>query len=124
MDLGFTISTVDPSVFFYTQQSISLFVLVYVDDFLITSSDLSCISDLVIALRSEFPITDLGSLKFFLGIEATFDSIGLLLTQQQYIKYLLHKTNMHLAKSVKSPMAATEKLSASFSLLFDDPTFY
>ncbi|KAF5455827.1 hypothetical protein F2P56_025362 [Juglans regia] len=104
--------------------SITTFVLVYVDDLLITDSSLQCISDLVFALKTDFLITDLGSLHFFLGIEATFNSNGLLLTQQKYINDLLHKTNMQLAKPVKSPMATSDKLSAFTGNLFEDPTLY
>lgn len=118
MDLGFQISTADPSLFISSQGSSTIFVLVYVDDLLITRSSLQRITDLVVALRCEFPITDLGSLKFFLGIEATFTPHGLLLTQQKYITDLLKKTNMHLAKPVKTPMASSDKLSAYSSDFF------
>lgn len=84
VDLGFTISTIDPSLFIHSHGSSTIFVLMYVDDILIIGSSLPCISDLVVALCCGFPITDLGSLKFFLGIEATFNPHGLLLIEQKY----------------------------------------
>lgn len=120
--LGFNISTADPSLFIHSHGSI--FVLVYVDELLITRSSFQSMSNLVLELCREFPITNLGSLKFFLGIEASFNTHDLLLTQQKYITDFLKKTNMHLAKSVKTPMASTNKLSAYSGDLFDNPTLY
>lgn len=80
IDLGFKISSADPTLFLRTTNSRIIFVLVYVDDLLITGSSLSHISDLINTLQSDFPITDLGNLHYFLGVEVTPTSNGLLLT--------------------------------------------
>lgn len=80
IDLGFKISSADPTLFLQTTNSSIIFVLVYVDDLLITGSSLSHISDLINTLQSDFPITDLGNLHYFLGVEVTPTSNGLLLT--------------------------------------------
>ncbi|XP_042984766.1 pectinesterase inhibitor 10-like [Carya illinoinensis] len=80
VDLGFNISTADPSLFLRTTSHSKICVLVYVDDLLITGSSIQQISDLVTALRCDFPITDLGVLRYFLGVEVTLNSKGLLLT--------------------------------------------
>lgn len=53
-----------------------MFVLVYVDDLLVTGSSMPCITELISALRSDFPITDLGRLHYFSSVEATFNSKG------------------------------------------------
>lgn len=70
-DLGFTISTADPSLFLRTTGKITNFV-VYVDDLLITGSSQQTIQDLILALCTNFPITDLGKFNYFLGVEATY----------------------------------------------------
>lgn len=99
-------------------------MLVCVDDLLVIGSSISFISQLITDLCHDFPITDLEKLHYFLGIEAVFSPTGLLLSQQQYILDLLHKTNMSLAKPVKTPMAVSDTLSAFTSPTFDNPTLY
>ena len=58
---------------------------------------------------------DLGAAKKILGMEITRDiNSGLLfLSQQSYIKKVLHRFNMHDAKSVSTPIAPHSKLSSS-----------
>uniref|UniRef100_A0A803N1Q0 Reverse transcriptase Ty1/copia-type domain-containing protein n=1 Tax=Chenopodium quinoa TaxID=63459 RepID=A0A803N1Q0_CHEQI len=53
-----------------TEHSFTL-VVAYVDDLLVTSSDSTVITILKTALNSAFTITDLGALKYFLGIEVS-----------------------------------------------------
>lgn len=117
-DLGLCISLTDPSLFIQSSKTCTTFVLVYMDDLLITRSSSSYISKLIIALRVDFSITDLGYLHYFLGVEATFNSTGLLLTQQKYITDLLFWTNMHLTKPVKTLISTIDKLSAISRILF------
>jgi len=57
----------------YTPTS-SIFVLVYVDDILITGSSDTEISSLISKLHSFFPLKDLGPLHHFLGIHITHTS--------------------------------------------------
>jgi hypothetical protein len=61
--------------------------------------------------RKNFPIKDLGSLGFFLGIQATRDGDSLHLCQAKYIKDLLYRTPMLGAKPSSSPCPASSKLS-------------
>ncbi|XP_043694160.1 uncharacterized mitochondrial protein AtMg00810-like [Telopea speciosissima] len=51
-------------------QSSGRYVLIYVDDILVTNSDASAVPVLLRQLSTEFSIKDLGPLHFFLGIEA------------------------------------------------------
>lgn len=81
-------------------------MLVYVDDLLVTLFSTFVISHLIIELCTTFSIIELGGLRYFLNIEATSTSTGLLLTQHKYIIDLLNKTNMNLAKPVKTPMVS------------------
>jgi hypothetical protein len=67
--LGFQPSKGDTSLFIYNKSGIMVFVLVYVDDMIVTSSSSQAISTLVSDLNTHFAIKDLGDLHFFLGIE-------------------------------------------------------
>ena len=44
-------------------------LLVYVDDILIASNDVKAVEDLKLFLDQKFKLKDLGSLKYFLGLE-------------------------------------------------------
>jgi histone deacetylase 1/2 len=68
-DIGFTPSKADTSLFLFNKLGISIFVLVYVDDIIVTSSSDYAVTALVQDLNKNFSIKDLGDLHFFLGIE-------------------------------------------------------
>ncbi|XP_026420622.1 uncharacterized protein LOC113316688 [Papaver somniferum] len=92
------------------------------DDILVTGSSTSAINNLLADLSKEFAIKDLGELHFFLGIQASRNSAGLHLFQEQYISNLLHKTKMTFSEPYSTPFAAPTGLDTS--PLFDDPTLY
>ena len=79
---GFISSKVDSSLFIRINSANKLFILIYVDDILITGSSLSDITSVMTALQREFPLRDLGPLHYFLGIEVIRSSNSLLLSQQ------------------------------------------
>jgi histone deacetylase 1/2 len=109
--LGFIASKADVSLFVYKNHSVTIYMLVYVDDIIVVSSSSSAADQLLKQLRFDFPVKDLGQLGYFLGIEVKHMKDGLLLYQQKYVTDLLRRTNMHNAKPVCTPMATTEKLS-------------
>ncbi|XP_061337462.1 uncharacterized mitochondrial protein AtMg00810-like [Gastrolobium bilobum] len=101
------------------------YVLVYVDDILITGSNSTAISSLITTLNSTFALKDLGKLHYFLGIEAhSLQTGGLHLTQSKYVSDLLKKANMADAKPMPSPMISGQKLSSTDGSPFRDPVLY
>jgi hypothetical protein len=101
-----------------------MFILIYVDEIIITCSKAFAIDELLTLLQYEFSIKDLGSLNFFLGIEVVATAGGCLLSQNRYILDILLRTNMLASKPVSSPMATTASLAAFEVTSFDDPTLY
>jgi hypothetical protein len=69
-------------------------VLVYFDDIVIAGSTLAAVDRLVRSLSDTFPIKDLGPLEYFLGLEASYSSGGMTLTQRKYVLDLLLHVNM------------------------------
>jgi histone deacetylase 1/2 len=110
-DLGFTPSKADTLLFLFNKPGISIFVLVYVDDIIVTSSSDYAVTALVQDLNKNFAIKDLGDLHFFLGIEVKKMPHGLLLTQEKYATDLLDKVGMHSCKSAPTPLSSSEQLS-------------
>ena len=102
-----------------------VYLLVYVDDIIITGRSNYLIQSLVHHLNSNFSLKQLGQLDYFLGIEVHHTPTGsVLLTQSKYICDLLHKTDMAEAKPISSPMVTNLKLSKNGDDLLSDPTMY
>uniref|UniRef100_A0A2N9HBX8 Reverse transcriptase Ty1/copia-type domain-containing protein n=1 Tax=Fagus sylvatica TaxID=28930 RepID=A0A2N9HBX8_FAGSY len=121
---GFHGSRSDSSLFIYTKASVIMYVLIYVDDIILTGSHSAAITDLLNSLKRDFAVKDLGSLNFFLGLEVLPNADGVLLSQQRYIMDLLNRTKMSDAKPVSTPMASSTNLSAFDGEPFTDHTLF
>jgi len=124
LELGFTNSRADTSLFIYGEGPTKLFILIYVDDIIVTSPSSTLISSLISKLQGDFPIKDLGNLHYFLGVEVLKHNQGMFLSQRKYILDLLQKANMLSAKPVTSPMSSSTTLSLFDGEAFDDPSLY
>jgi hypothetical protein len=65
---------------------------VYVDDIVLTGNDDWEIQNLKQSLANEFEIKDLGSLKYFLGIEVARSKHSIFISQRKYIFDLFKET--------------------------------
>jgi hypothetical protein len=111
--LGFSISKTDTSLFIYLKNEVTIYLLVYVDDIIVTSSSSSAVDALLCDLRSEFALKDLGKLQYFLGIQVDRSTDGLCLSQERYASDILHRAGMSKCKSASTPLATTGKLSVT-----------
>jgi hypothetical protein len=110
--LGFHASKADTSLFYFNKGSVTVFVIVYVDDIIVVSSTPEAISGLLLELKRDFALKDLGDLHYFLGMEVTKVRDGIILSQDKYASDLLKKVNMSSCKPVSTPISTSEKLSA------------
>jgi hypothetical protein len=124
LELGFHGSRSDSSLFIYKTKFLTIYILIYVDDIIITSSKPAAIDDLLHSLTHDFAVKDLGTLNFFLGVEVTSNPHGIILSQHRYIMDLLIRTKMSEAKPINTPMASTTNLSAFEGEPFPDHTLY
>jgi hypothetical protein len=124
LELGFKGSLVDTSLFICIHGTIQIYILVYVDDVLITGTHPQVIYNIIAQLQSEFPLKDLGAPSFFLGIQVTRDALGLHACQTKYIIDLLYKTHMIEAKPSKTPCTSGSKLSKLDGDLLANPTIH
>jgi hypothetical protein len=93
LELGFHGSQSDTSLFIFRTTTLTMFVLIYVDDIIITSPSPEAINGLLSTLKSDFAVKNLGHLKFFLGIEVIPNEHGVILSQQRYITDILTHQN-------------------------------
>ncbi|XP_043717578.1 uncharacterized mitochondrial protein AtMg00810-like [Telopea speciosissima] len=114
----------DPYFFIFKDDHHTIYVLIYVDDILVTSNSAARVTTLLTQLSSEFTIKDLGPLSFFLGIEATYNSTCLLLFQSRYVSDLLQRAGMMDCKPSSTPMAITFISSNTGSVPFAGATKY
>ena len=88
---GFKRSATNSSMFTKAVGEGIVVILIYEDDLIITSSNLTGITELKPLLSKEFDIKDLGKLRYFLGIEVASSDKGLFLTQRKYTLDLLRR---------------------------------
>ena len=91
---------------------------------IITSNDPSSIAALKSLLDQKIGIKDLGSLKFFLGLEIARSEKGISLNQRKYALEILKETGMIGCKPAKSPMEQQLKLSKGDKELTKDAKQY
>lgn len=122
--LGFKNSLADTSLFVLQRGSEVVYLLVYVDDILVTGNSKTGISLVLKQLAERFSMKDPEDLNYFLGIEAHRTAKGLHLSQRKYIHDLLHRHGMTDVKPVSTPMASTPKLTLSTGHSLAEPKTY
>ena len=85
----------------------------YVDDMIITGDDLSDIQELKNFLSQQFDIKDLGHLSYFLGLEITYSTDGLYITQVKYAPELLSRVGLTDSKTVNTSVELNAHLTPS-----------
>ncbi|KAE8730191.1 hypothetical protein F3Y22_tig00003041pilonHSYRG01077 [Hibiscus syriacus] len=101
-----------------------IYILVYVDDIIITGESSPSIDSVVHALSRNFSLKDLGSLAYFLGIEVKCTEEALLLSQRKYILELLEKTGLLNATPTVTPMIGASKMTQEAGALLNDAREY
>ncbi|XP_075074543.1 uncharacterized protein LOC142162130 [Nicotiana tabacum] len=124
LEYGMKKSNCDHTVFYKKSDDGILLLVVYVDDIVITGSDITGISTLKSFLHTQFQTKDLGQLKYFLGVEVTRSKKGIFLSQRKYTLDLLAETGKLGSKPCSMPMVPNTQLVKEDGELFEDPEKY
>lgn len=125
LSIGFIGSKSDASLFIQCTNNTSMFVLIYVDDIIITGSVSRETNEFVSLLHVQFSLKDMGDIYFFLGVEVQRLCVGSLhLCQRKYMLDLLDQCNLLNDKSVTTPMVSSSYLSKDFGSPIPDPSEY
>jgi len=112
LSLGFVEAKSDTSLFVYHRGSDTIYLLLYVDDIVLTASSSALLQQTIQALQREFSMRDLGELHHFLGMHVRRCGTGLLLSQRQYMLDILERAGMTECKPCSTPVDTNPKLAA------------
>jgi hypothetical protein len=124
LTLGFVEVKSDTSLFIYHHVANTAYLLLYVDDIVITASSEPLLRRIITALQQEFAMKDLGVLHHFLGVTVEPHPAGLLLHQRQYTQDILERAGMTDCNPCSTPVDTQGKLSEAEGPLVSDPTAY
>ncbi|XP_021843274.1 uncharacterized mitochondrial protein AtMg00810-like [Spinacia oleracea] len=122
--IGFSHSRADHSLFINCRGSDIAYILLYVDDIILTASSDALRKSIMSLLSAEFAMKDLGPLSYFLGISITRTSGGLFISQKNYATDIIERAGMTSCKSSHTPVDTKAKLGASAGPSYGDPTHY
>ncbi|PKU87548.1 Retrovirus-related Pol polyprotein from transposon TNT 1-94 [Dendrobium catenatum] len=124
LNSGFQHSRADPSLLIYRRRDIQIFLLVYVDDILITGNNETEISKLLLNLNNQFSMKHLGPASQFLGISIKSTKDKYFLTQSSYALSLLQQTNLVQCNSLSNPSVTKQPSNFKLDNTISDATVY
>ena len=122
--LGYTASPYDSALFLRRTNKGTILLLLYVDDMIITGDDLSGIQELKDFLSQQFKMKDLGHFNYFLGLEITYSTDGLYITQSKYASDLLSRARLTNSKIVNTPVELNAHLTPSGGKPLSNPSLH
>jgi hypothetical protein len=120
----FSASAHDPALFVHVSLRGRTLLPLYVDDMIITGDDPKYISFVKARLSDQFLMSDLGPLRYFLGIEIYSTPEGFFLSQEKYIQDLLDRASLTDHRTVETPMELNVHLVVTNGEPLKDPTRY
>eukprot|EP00253_Pinus_taeda_P004625 PITA_04625 len=121
---GFDKCDGEPTLYIKENNGKIIIVVLYVDDLIFTSNDASLIADFKAVMKSEFEMTDLGFLRYFLGIEVDQSENGVFISQDKYVEAVLKRFNMQNSKAAVTPTVVGLKLTKEDSTKDFNPKLY
>ena len=101
-----------------------IIVSVYVVDLIFTGDDEVMMSEFKSSMLREFDMSNLGRMRFFLGIEVLQKSDGIYICQRKYALEVLNRFDMLEINLVSSPIIPGFKASKDGDGVTVDETYY
>lgn len=124
LDNGFNKCDNDPTLYITESEGKILIVILYVDDLIFTGSDDFLITDFKQVMKSEFGMTNLGLLRYFLGIEVKQTENGIFISQAKYVAKFLERFKTQNSKSAPTQTIIGLKLRKEDCSSNVNPTLY
>jgi transposase InsO family protein len=125
MEEGFTKCPYEHTLFIKTAGGGKiLIVCLYVDDLIFTGNDHMLFAQFKNSMMTTFDMTDLGRMRFFLGIEVLQRTDGIFISQRKYAQEILERFKMDQCNSVHNPAVPGFKLTKDEGGVKVDSTLY
>lgn len=102
--IGFRRSEYDKCLYIKIARENELYLLLYVDDIILTGNNEHELNSVKRMLSLEFDMTDMGRLKSFLGVKIEFRPNGMFLSQKVYTENLLKRFGMEHCNPKRTPL--------------------
>jgi histone deacetylase 1/2 len=122
--IGFVTTGSDASLFILRRGTDTAWLLLYVDDIVLTASSATLLRRIIHDLCGAFAMKDMGPLHYFLGIQVRRTTEGFFLHQQQYAEDILDRAGMLNCKPASTPVDTKSKVSTKDGVPLHDKTFY
>ena len=107
---GFKMGKIDTTLFIKLRKNDILIVQIYVDDIIFGATNVLLCEEFAKSMHSEFEMSMMGELNFFLGFQIKQFKEGTFINQAKYIRDLLKKFNLEEVKAKNTPMGSSIKL--------------
>ena len=100
----------DTTLFTKTKGVDLIIVQIYVDDIIFGSTNVSLCEEFSKCMHSEFEMSMMGELNYFLGLQIKQTKEGIFINQAKYVKDLLKKFDFEGMKPLSTPMSSSIKI--------------
>lgn len=111
LNFGFSHEYADQSLFSKVCGDVCIHIMVYVDDFVIAGNDTKALQEFKEYLKQCFRMKDLGTLKYFFGLEVARNASGFYISQRKYALDIITETCLLGAKPSPVPIEINHQLA-------------
>ncbi|GJW43273.1 putative ribonuclease H-like domain-containing protein [Tanacetum coccineum] len=108
---GYRRGTINKTLFIKKNSRDIILVQVYVDDIIFGSTKKAWCDEFEILMKSEFDMSAMGKLTFFLGLQVKQQSDGIFIHQEKYVHDILKKFDLESVRTATTPYEAPKPKS-------------
>ncbi|KAI0516475.1 hypothetical protein KFK09_009150 [Dendrobium nobile] len=124
VSIGFSHSTSDPSLLVFRKLQTKIFILIYVDDILITGNNSDIINTILDQLIHKFAMKQLGEVHSFLGIQIDRTAHSYFLSQKAYATSILQLAQLIDCNPLANPSCSKLPQDLQPDTVLSDPMLY
>ncbi|CAM8895696.1 unnamed protein product [Rhodiola kirilowii] len=121
---GYVQGGVDNTLFVKHTRSDFIIAQIYVDDIVFSSSNQKMVDKFVEQMQSEFKMSMVGELSYFLGLQVKQKMEGIFISQSKYATNLIKKFDLEKASHKRTPAATHVKITKDEAGTSVDQTLY
>ena len=110
MEKEFSRGSVNPTLFLKKHKHDMLVAQIYIDDIIFGATNQSLCEHFAKEMQSEFEMSMMGELTFFLGLQVKQCKDGIFINQSKYVKDMLKKFGFEDVREIGTPMSPITKL--------------